>query len=280
VRVQKCGTYNPDATQNVDVNKVTESTFLALDRLLVYLADHKADVLDDFVTGLTSRYRSEVPNSFDNFTSFKRSHSKLSLKMLTDIPDLTEACTDLCLTLLNVPEGYAWKPQELELLQIDDISARYIPRYFQAKLLTELMVKEEAIKLLKNFFDFSARTYRTVERHENVTSIYEDDVNRGAEREGFIWISALLNEGKFAGRTDVCLLHEALKGFNDPELAYVIGCHADFVVIQKMKENFLLTRSSTLMDGPFCESCVHDTRVVSKIEHPSREFFEKLDQNL
>jgi len=280
VRVQKCGTYNPDATQNIDVNKVTESTLLALDRLLVYLAEHKADVLDDFITGLTSKYRSEVPNGFDNFTSFKLSNIKASLKMLTDIPGLTEACTDLCLTLLSVPEGYAWKPQELELLQIDDVSARLIPRYYQAKLLTELMAREEAIILLKNFYDFSVATYRTVERHESITSLYEDEVKRGAEREGFIWISALLNEGKFAGRTDICLVNEALKGFNDPELAYVIACHADFVVIQKMNKNFLLTRSSTLMDGPFCESCVHDTRVVSKIEHPPREFFEKLDQNL
>ncbi len=261
------------------MNKVAESALLALDRLLVYLAEHKADVLDDFVTGLTSRYRSEVPNSFDNFTSFKLSN-KASLEMLTDVPDLAEACADLCLTLLNAPEGYAWKPQELELLQIDDVSARYIPRYYQAKLLTELMAREEAIQLLKNFYDFSATTYRTVKRHETITSIYEEDVRRGTEEEGFIWISALLNEGKMAGRTDVCLLHEALKGFNDPELAYVIACHADSVAIQKMNENFLLTRSSTLMDGPFCESCVHDTRVVSKIEHPSREFFEKLDQNL
>lgn len=279
MRVQKCGIYYPDATRNVDVYKVTESTLLALDRLLVYLAEHKADILDDFITGLTSKYRSEASNSFDNFTSLKLSN-KASITMLADLPDLTEACTDLCLTLLNVPEGYTWRPQELELFQIDDFRARYIPRYYQAKLLTELMVREEAIKLLKNFYDFSASTYRTVKRHENITSIYEDDAKRGAEERGFVWISALLNEGKMAGKTDVCLVHEALKGFKDPELAYIIGCHADFVVIQMMNENFVLTRSSTLMDGPFCESCVHDTRVVSKIEHPSREFFEKLDQYL
>jgi hypothetical protein len=57
------------ATEHLNIPEFTESLLEAEDRFLKYLAEHRADVLNDFMEGITSRYKSETPEGakLDNY---------------------------------------------------------------------------------------------------------------------------------------------------------------------------------------------------------------------
>ena len=69
---------------------------------------------------------------------------------------------------------------------------------------------------------------------------------------------------------------EAFLDCKDSELKHAVFCSNDHALFKKNNENFELTRTSTLMIGTYCDFCLHDTRIVDKIEHPSKEFIENL----
>ncbi|MFX0096015.1 MAG: hypothetical protein ACFFBD_30025 [Candidatus Hodarchaeota archaeon] len=272
IRIHKINNYNPAKTIKLNVNSYVGNVLIYLDRFLIYLEEHKKHVLSDFLAELKLKYRAEVPYNFNKLDSLDLSEIIPQLKVLKD-PDLLETVNNLILTLLNVPEGYAWESQEIDIVDVNITKARVVPIYYCSKLLTELIDREEAIQLLKDYFEFYIHTYRNVKKYENLTSIYEASNNQN----NTILVNVLINDGIYAGKGGVCAGHEALKGFNDPELAYIICCHGDAALIRKYNENFVMTRRYTLMDGPYCDTTAHDTRIVTKIEHPSEEFFDNLD---
>ena len=274
IRIHKINNYNPAKTSKLDIGSYIGNVLIYLDRFLIYLKEHKKQILNDFLAELKLKYRSETPYSFNKLDSLDLSKIDAQLKVLKD-PDLLEACTNLILTLLDIPEDYAWEPQELDILDVNITRARLVPTYYFSKLLTELIDREEAIQLLKDYFEFYIHTYRNVKKFENLTTIYEASNNQ----HNTILVNVLINDGIYAGKGGICAGHDALKGFNDPELAYIICCHGDAALIRKYNENFVMTRRYTLMDGPYCDTTAHDTRIVAKVEHPPKEFFDNLKSN-
>ena len=85
---------------------------------------------------------------------------------------------------------------------------------------------------------------------------------------------ASVENGRYIFRVDRCALQEALKEFNDPELSDIVACYGDYTVFKYINENFVLTRTQTLMNSSYCDSCIHDTRIVEKIEHPTKQFYD------
>jgi hypothetical protein len=275
MEVQRLYCYNPDKTRSLNVQDFVETSLLLLDRLLVYLAEHKSDILDEYITGLELRYKSAVTSSFNAIDTLDLSNSS-GMKILMDFPDLQKACADFILTTLDVPQEYAWEPQELDLLTENVTRASYHHFYYRAKVLTDLMDKDEAIQLLKEFIDFAMEKYVQVPRYEDLTSMYEENIRESYENESADWIAVPVSGGRYISRGDRCGPYVVLKEFNDPELAYVVACYGDYGLIKKRNENFVLTRTYTQMNGPYCDTCIHDTRIVDKIEHPPKEVFENL----
>ena len=68
-----------------------------------------------------------------------------------------------------------------------------------------------------------------------------------------------------------------MKGL-DPELSYTVVCYSDFESTKNYNPNFFLTRNYTLMQGAeYCDFCYHDTRIEEEINHPSTDFWERLE---
>ncbi|UCG03340.1 MAG: hypothetical protein JSW11_04985 [Candidatus Heimdallarchaeota archaeon] len=276
MEVQRLYLYNPDKRRSLDVQGSVKTSLLLLDRMLVYLADHKPDILDEYISGLELKYKSAVMSSFNITDSLDLSNTSTEMKILMDFPDLLKTCADFLLTMLDVPQDYAWEPQELDLLTVNVTKASYHHFYYRAKLLTDLMDRDEAIQLLKEFIDFAIAKYAQVPTYEDLTSMYEDNIRESYENESADWIAIPVSEGRYISRGDKCGPYVVLKEFNDPELAYIVACYGDYALIKKRNENFVLTRTHTQMNGPYCDTCIHDTRIVDKIEHPPKEVFENL----
>ena len=275
MEVQRLYCYNPDKRNSLNVQSFVETSLVLLDRLLVYLAEHKPGILDEYITGLELKYKSAITSSFKITDTLDLSNVS-EMKILTDFPDLLKACADFILTTLEVPQTYAWEPRELDLLTEKETKTSYHHFYYRAKVLADLMDRDEAIQLLKEFIDYALETYVQVPKYEDLSSMYEDNIRESYENESADWIAVPVSGGRYISRGDRCGPYVVLKEFNDPELAYIVACYGDFALIKKRNENFVLTRTHTQMNGPYCDTCIHDTRIVGKIEHPPKEVFENL----
>lgn len=153
--------------------------------------------------------------------------------------------------------------------------ARLLPAYHQMRVLCDLVGDGKGIPLVEAFVD------EWMSAHTKADATLEDpsrfwDALEG-EHDGTDEIAGRLHRGRILFRVERCLWADVLKPLGDPALAHAGTCYGDFAQISAIHPSFVLTRTMTLMQGdPYCDTCIHDTRHVDSIEHPSREVFDSL----
>ncbi|NHJ41218.1 MAG: hypothetical protein FK731_14395 [Asgard group archaeon] len=276
MRVEKIGSFNLKRTLTRDIQSLCRSSLLFLDRLLEYTEKQNSKIYKKVIQELIMRFKSEIKKSSKLKESLDLEPIKSKVKMILNYQDLVDVSLDLILSLLQLPEEYNWESNELTILHITLDQAVYIPRYFAYQVFIDLLGRKEAIQYLKEFTDYYVLNFRDVTKYDNLTKIFEDDIERGNKSDSSIFIAALVNEGKYVGKCLKCMGHEAMKMLPDKEISELVLCYGDYTLIRKMNENFAVTRNYTLNTGPYCDLCVHDTRKVKEVIHPNKEFFDKL----
>ncbi len=154
-------------------------------------------------------------------------------------------------------------------------SARLLPAYYQAVALSDVLGRTEAIPMIKAFVDrWLAETVPVDESLEDPGRFWDD---LEGEQNDVTQVAARLHRGRIAFRVERCLWADVLAPLEDPEIAHAGACYGDFSQITALNPNFVLTRSTTLVEGgPYCDTCIHDRRHVESIEHPNRAFFDGL----
>jgi hypothetical protein len=193
--------------------------------------------------------------------------------LLPPLDDLQRSRLEYVLDLLHV-HGDA-VADEIDVTRIDLTRARLLPMYYQMLSLCDLIGRTEAIPFVEAYVDRwmaeQTRTDNALEDPGRFWDALEAPVHETGE------IGARLHRGKIAFRVDRCLWADVMQPLGDAELSHAFTCYGDFPQIAAINPNFVLTRTMTLMQGaPYCDTCIHDRRHVSSIEHPSREFFESL----
>ena len=267
--------FKPEKEKDTNILNVVSTNLIVVDRFLTYLKEHKENLLDIFISNLEKKYRSASHFEYKiNFNQFEDIKDKFHI--VQDHPKLITSLASLVLSTLILPFDYNWDPPILKIPQVIVTKAWLIPKIFFSELLTEMIDRKEAIKFLKDYFVFYVKIYRNVVTHENLTTVFETDIENGRRGQNTKCVSAMLNEGVYVSRVDRCMAPEALKDYTDSEIKHLVCCSADHTIVKKANEYFALTRTTTLMDGDFCDFCCHDTRIVDEITHPPREFFEIL----
>jgi hypothetical protein len=189
-------------------------------------------------------------------------------------PVLENLYRDYAMALLGPLEGSAKDPVDFPIVPLMR-HLRY-PEFERAAALCDVMGRRAALERLREFVIESTRR--------------DTRPNPSLEDAGFLWdqvakdrafdtggISYRFHRGKIVRRVDRCLWHEAMVPLGDPEISYTVCCFADGPQIEALSPHFVLTRTTTLMQGgPFCDHCVHDRRFVDSIEHPVHAFFADL----
>jgi hypothetical protein len=276
MKVEKIGSFNKKRTIKRDIQSLCRSSLLFLDRLLIYTENHKSDIYHKYTQDLVKKFKSETKKKYKIKESLNLEPIETKSKRILNNQDLKNTSIDLVLSILQIPEDYNWEPIELTMLHLIVDQAVYFPRYFAYQVFIDLLGRSSAIQFIKEFTDYYVLNFRDVPKYENLTKIFEDDIERGNKSDSSIFIAGLINKGKYVGKCLKCMGHEALKKLPDRELAELVLCYGDYTLIRKMNDNFDVTRNYTLNIGPYCDLCVHDTRIVSNIEHPSMEFYDNL----
>ncbi|MHA1355340.1 MAG: hypothetical protein ACTSR1_09235, partial [Candidatus Heimdallarchaeota archaeon] len=92
----------------------------------------------------------------------------------------------------------------------------------------------------------------------------------------------LLSEVKDGQYIEVCLTCDKVRNYpnasaEEKELLDVTGCYCHHALTSLWNDNFKLTLTNTLAKGdPYCTYVYHDTRIVDKIEEPTKEIFDAI----
>jgi hypothetical protein len=262
-RISRSTTYIPNSEIEANVSTTVQNVLLSLNRFLKYIEESRPEVLIDYIPDLTKHY-AYVSNIEE-------------LDLLGKYPQLIESCISYVLNLYNLPAHFSWDSPIAESTLLLQRKASIIPSFQRVRQFAETTNASWTKEFLQSYSEYFVQNYRPVGTQPNLTKVFESDAERAKTSKSTIGTCVLLDEGRYAFRTDKCIGHEVLMEFNEPELAYLTICAGDFEIVRKTNENFVLTRSYTLMDGPYCDGIVHDTRIVDKLEHMPDDFFAKLD---
>ena len=146
--------------------------------------------------------------------------------------------------------------------------------------LTSIMSREKSIRYFQDFIDQETKKMRDPSKYVENLDILTKDVEFFKLFQGHNFVECKIQEGKVGFKYLKCKWYEVMKELNDPEFSYASCCYYDFEATKNINPNFVLTRQNTIMEGQgFCDFCLHDTRLVDKVEHPSKEFWEGLKDN-
>lgn len=148
------------------------------------------------------------------------------------------------------------------------------PRFYAYQAITEVTERDHALQLIRDFIDTWYAQEAEQQPEDSTLSPYWDQLEAPSEVTN--GIAAKPQEGKLVFRVDGCILHEVMQPLDDPILADLACCYGDRANFEALNPNFVFTRVHTLMTGPYCDTCMHDRRLVDSIDHPTQEYFEKL----
>ena len=168
----------------------------------------------------------------------------------------------------------------VKVKQGDYFRSFLIPSYYYLLVLTETIGREEAIKLFKRYISHFLRDQKTLSYIDYTTleDLFEKRKKASQSPSDWVIVIGLSSNDKYYFRNDNCLWIDVLEDLPDSELKYYICCYGDYQNANTYSnENTVLTMKHTIAQGdPYCSRVKHDTRYDWNLEHPDREFFDKL----
>ncbi|MHA1954296.1 MAG: hypothetical protein ACW96U_10160, partial [Candidatus Heimdallarchaeaceae archaeon] len=182
------------------------------------------------------------------------------------------------------PENYKNDQREIEVPYFDLRKAGERISYYLVRTLVDTYGKEEGTEIYKQIAPELIKEYRSKvqsEKPEDPKSVTILDSNKRSIESwckvGLAdFASCIIDDYKVVYRFDSCLTPEALKDFNDPDIAYLSSCYlAD---IPEFNEGRIihLRRTQTLHHAKFCDEFYWNNDVYPDAEQPDLEYTEKM----
>jgi hypothetical protein len=207
-----------------------------------------------------------------------------NLEILQNYPELEKLIFLYICKTLRLPENYVSDQGEIELGYFDWFKALRRPSYYLVRTLADIYGKEKGIEIYKQIVPYYIEEIKSKndrKKPEEPKSVNILDQN---ERQIKAWCESgladfavcIFDDYKLVYRFDSCLTPEALKEFNDPDIAYLSSCyitdHPDW-----NKGNIIhLRRTQTLHHAPFCDEFYWNNHVHPDAKQPSLDFTEKM----
>lgn len=280
---------NYDENHEVDfhLKNFVNRVLMRLNSILEYLVNNHPDFFLPYIRALGNRLskiikqEEEISSALSALLRNYRLKEKDGKMLLVDFFRLLRnkmiEVTKISLNLHKYYEGKSVRRMRITL--IDKMRGSMIPQYLMAVTLKEIMPREEASEFFKKYVDSEYEITETrpspLTMVEEILALYERESDRTHDFTTF-----KIQEGKMGMKITRCMGEEALRSFDkdfDREFAYIVECYPDFHRTKRMNEKFVLTRERSIMMGnSYCDFCWNDKRIVEKIEHPDKEFWEQI----
>lgn len=284
MRIESCKFFNAEAKSKINLSEYIRRNLEQTESVIKYFNKLRPDKLDEYLKAFEKRlsYVAKDPRldiSMLNFESIGQ-----NLAILDKYPELEKAIGNFICELLELPEGLSSAEKEIEIPCLNIRKASSHLSYYRVKAIEDLLGKDEATKLYKEIVKYLIQE----RKEQNPPEIPEDPrkVTRIDSRERVLkqyrelgvgdFTIAIFDDYKELYKFDKCIAHEVLKGFEDPDIAYLSSCYISGHPDNNEGETIHVRRTQTLHHGDFCDELYWNDVVHPNAEQPSPEFVRKL----
>lgn len=256
--------------------------FKKIDNIFGYIKRNRADIYSEFIKKLSSN-KENLPKKkfFNNITTGIIERINQS-EFLSENQDLVLRYLNAFLETQGITDKDYWQKKEIEIPAKNFVHSANNLSYLILSTLVEIIGKDEAVKLYKETVDNYVHVFDA-----NQVNIFTDleDMRQKFIRwtknspYGRVRLLSTVEKGQWMKICKNCEKVQNLDNLDklDGDLMYAISCYCHEPLAKMWNENFVLTLEQSIAKGDsFCSYVYHDKTIVDKIEHPSREFFEKI----
>ncbi|MFX0115325.1 MAG: L-2-amino-thiazoline-4-carboxylic acid hydrolase [Candidatus Hodarchaeota archaeon] len=273
--LERFNCYSEDATIRGNLQGIVKQNLMDLDFILRNFKNERPELIEDLVNDFQNRLQNIITKEYD----LDQLESEKDLEILANFPTLLELSKSAILSFLNISDfeniALDTKP---EFQHSDLIRAWFSFRYYLMVSLASILPREKGIEFLRNYIDNNIAHYLDPRLQADTIEEFAEKVTKQmVSSKAYNFTVFKQSKGVFTIKFEKCKWHQVMKELEDQELAYYIPCYGDFRAAQFYNENFILTRTQTLMEGrDYCDFCWHDTRIDKRAEHPPKEFWDNL----
>jgi len=285
MKIEVYNVCNPNAKVKVNPIECVKQAFVETDVILKILGHIRPEIKTEYISSLKKRLVEAIKNSHIDSALFDFNEMGKELEVLNEYSELQEMILQLVCKYLALPEDYRPGLEKIEVLSLNNVKAEARPSYYRVKALTDVLGKDAGIQLWKEIVNrklFEERTEnegaKSGGREVSAREVLERAIKRWTENGLADFAAAIFDDHKVLFRFDRCLIAEALKDFNDSDVAYLATCFVGEVGVN-IGRTMRLRRTQTLHHGDFCDEFYWDIEFYTDPDQPSLEFTRKMGRN-
>ncbi|TET80209.1 MAG: hypothetical protein E3J43_02550 [Candidatus Heimdallarchaeota archaeon] len=240
-----------------------------------------------FISNLIDKFDEAVGDYSFRKDAFDWGSIRKDLDLVPNFPNLEKSVFLYVCKTLKLPETYSSDQGEIELNYFNRIKAHERTSYFLVKTLAETYGKEEGTRIYKQIVPYLIREMKSKDKTEKPTNPKTVTILDSNKRSIESWCKmgladfafCIFDDHKVIYRFDSCLTPEALKEFNDPDIAYLSSCYIADVPEFNEGRTIHLRRTQTLHHAKFCDELYWNNYVHPDAEQPSLDFTENIEKD-
>ena len=268
--------------------KIIKAQLDKVDSIVRMFQTVKEEDLDLYISSLVKKFDEIVEDYEFTIEAFNWNFIRQDLDLLQNYPDLEKLIFHYTCKTLEIPDEYRSNQGEIELGFFDWIKVlRRIP-YFLVRVIADIYGQEKGVEIYKEIVPLHLAELKSKGKREEPEDPKSVNILDFNERQKKAWCECgladfslcIFDDFKIVYRFDSCLTPEALKEFNDPDIAYLSSCyltdHPDFNKDQIVH----LRRTQTLHHSEFCDELYWNNHVHPDTEHPSIDFIANMGKDM
>lgn len=287
MKVYSAGKIKPGfLDQDIEVQpyeSYTGSNLKRLNFIIGFVQEQKANIRDGkYIDDLEEQYKKLVENDFVEKLNIDYKKIINKLVHLKGYPNLAKLSLNFYMQTIEF-SGTNWLKDKVKVKNKNQLLGFLLPRYYNLAALIETLGREDGIKLYKRYVThYYIDELKTREnRYESIEEFFANRNKPDDNPSEWSIYYGLIDDGKYFYRNNNCTWVEALKDYPDNEMKYLICCYGDYEGAKFHNKNFILTMEHTIAQGhPYCSRVIHDTRVDYNLRHPSKEFWDSLNDKV
>ena len=282
--------YNDQAEGKINPMNIIGQTFRTTDIVITKLREIKPEFLENYVTALTRKLNTLVKTKKSNSNLFDLKDFTSELNVLSNYPELLKAILNFITHTLMIPKGYKPEQGEINLLYSNIFKAREIFSYHRVKTFVELLGNKKGSIIYKKIvpdliIDMNKQKIQNIDKTKDPTAFtvteQRDNAIETRCRIGLVDFTAVtFDDYMVLYRFDKCGVHEALKEFADPDIAYLCSCYLGDAEGFNDGKIIHMRRTQTLHHGKFCDEFYWNDMVHKNPDQPSLQFTESLEEKV
>ncbi len=275
--------YNPEKEIVVHPMREISNNLRNADAMLRITNTLNPEIIKEYVLVLERMLADEISDYIVDFPISKIRELKDTYSVLKEYDRLIDLIILYVSKQIALPINYNFENDEFMTTCLNYVKAGRRIRYHRVKAFIEVLGVNKGTELWKEII-----ATRHIELRNTNKEIFEKQKEQTAAEDSRLQIEAwtklgladfalaILDEHRVLYRFDKCLIHDAFRDFDDPDVAYLASCYnADSSEFNIGKYRHV-RRTQTLHHAPFCDEFYWDIDYHTSPKQPPIELTEKL----